>query len=167
MLLESENHIIVLRTSQVAHPGDPASNPPFQLQRQPVVVDASSVRTWKHYGDCVQVEREQKRALRRAEKAVQAGTNTDAADGAVSHSTHASTRGPVHLKLPSSLTPKQRALVHEAADASGVQHESRNVGGDRRLHIGALAEPAVCSCIRSACRRKWPASPDIRQHLSI
>jgi hypothetical protein len=115
----------------------------------------------------VQVEREQKRALRKAAKATQAGTSTDPADGPVCHSAQTSTRGAVHLKLPSSLTPKQRALVHEAATASGVQHESRDVGGQRHLHVGDLDEPGVCSCMRSACRRRWPRSLDIRKHVHV
>jgi R3H domain len=79
----------------------------------------------------MQAERSEKRAARRAakEEGVQA--------------TQRQELPPAHLRLPEQLTARQRALIHEAADQAGVQHESRGGGEARALHVGDLSLPQV------------------------
>lgn len=43
--------------------------------------------------------------------------------------------------LPPSLTPRQRAAVHQAAEEAGIPHESIGEGGERRLAVGGNRQP--------------------------
>jgi hypothetical protein len=80
----------------------------------------------------MQAEREHKRAVKKAEKNA-AKTCSRGNDKAVwEPSDEQLTR---HLELHG-LSAKQRAILHEAATAVGMQHESRDVSGARILYLG-------------------------------
>jgi hypothetical protein len=68
-----------------------------------------------------------------------------------------------HVELHG-LTPKQRALLHEAAVAVGMEHESRDAAGGRILYLGSassdvsiLSAPLpLCVVRRRALTFMWP-----------
>ena len=72
----------------------------------------------------------------------------------------------VHIKLAAALDARQRAMVHEAADAASLAHESRDDDtGQRCLHLGDLQRPAVRPRTQSMKRMRfalgaWPGSAD-------
>jgi R3H domain len=86
----------------------------------------------------VQLEREQRRAAKRAAKQQASDAGGPVSDDAEQRYAAAPSPEPkeCHIRLPPSLTPKQRALVHEAAEAAGLQHESRGEDADRCLQVG-------------------------------
>lgn len=50
----------------------------------------------------------------------------------------------IQLVLPPSLTPRQRAVIHEAAGAAGLGHSSIGEGDTRQLTVGTAAGAQVC-----------------------
>ena len=86
-----------------------------------------------------QAERAAKRAQKKAAKAeVQVASPSSNAQSNAPGPTQA-----FHAVLPVTLNAKQRALVHEAAEQAGLQHESRGDENARGLHIGDLTLPEV------------------------
>lgn len=68
----------------------------------------------------------------------------------------------MHVKLSAAVNARQRALLHEAAEAAGIGHESRGDEALRCLHLGALTElevhPHLTGCLGWSERMPRPCS---------
>jgi hypothetical protein len=75
----------------------------------------------------------------------------------------------VRIAFPSSLTPRQRAALHAAAEAFGVPHASAGEGADRCI---ALGPEGAAACVDAGAAAGGPLSDEalcalLQQHLSI
>jgi hypothetical protein len=69
--------------------------------------------------------------------------------------------GGVQLVLPPCLTARQRAVLHEVAEAHGMEHASRGDGADRHLVLGPdgaaqASAGCCCCCLLGRCWQRAP-----------